>query len=89
MDFYERCDEVWTVSESSAVVLREYGYTGDIIIIENGTEMHPARREDKPAAIEKSHNDPANPILLSDCPYILKMGIPHLLQDSAYLQRYR
>ena len=46
MDFYERCDEESPVRASSAVVLREYGYTGDIIIIENGTEMRPVRSED-------------------------------------------
>lgn len=35
--FYERCDEVWTVSYSSADTLRDYGYKGDIVVMPNGT----------------------------------------------------
>lgn len=87
VDFYERCDEVWTVSESSAVVLREYGYTGDIIIIENGTEMRPVRSEDKQAAIEKFHIDAANPIFLFVGQINWKKGILRLLEAAAYLKR--
>lgn len=87
VDFYERCDEVWTVSESSAVVLREYGYTGDIIIIENGTEMRPVRSEDKQAAIEKFHIDTANPVFLFVGQINWKKGILRLLEAAAYLKR--
>ena len=87
VDFYERCDEVWTVSESSAVVLREYGYTGDIIIIENGTEMRPVRSEDKQAAIEKFHIDTANPVFLFVGQINWKKGILRLLEAAAYLKQ--
>ena len=87
VDFYERCDEVWTVSESSAVVLREYGYTGDIIIIENGTEMRPVRSEDKQAAIEKFHIDADNPVFLFVGQINWKKGILRLLEAAAYLKQ--
>ena len=87
VDFYERCDEVWTVSESSAVVLREYGYTGAIIIIENGTEMRPVRSEDKQAVIEKFHIDAANPVFLFVGQINWKKGILRLLEAAAYLKR--
>lgn len=39
IDFYERCDEVWAVSESSAQVLRDYGYKGGIVTMPNGTDI--------------------------------------------------
>lgn len=39
VDFYERCDEVWAVSESSAQVLRDYGYKGGIVTMPNGTDI--------------------------------------------------
>lgn len=39
VDFYERCDEVWAVSESSAQVLRDYGYKGDVVAMPNGTDI--------------------------------------------------
>lgn len=37
VSFYEHCDEVWTVSQSSAETLHDYGYHGNIIIMPNGT----------------------------------------------------
>ena len=37
VNFYQRCDEVWTVSQSSADTLHDYGYEGDIVILPNGT----------------------------------------------------
>ena len=50
MKFYEKCDEVWTVSQNSAETLREYGYGGDITIIENGTSLSEPFPEDERAA---------------------------------------
>lgn len=41
VNFYEKCDEVWAVSASSADTLRGYGYGGDIRIMPNGTDIHP------------------------------------------------
>ena len=39
VDFYDRCDEVWAVSESSADVLKSYGYKGRVGVISNGTDI--------------------------------------------------
>jgi len=36
---YEKCDEVWTVSQSSAQVLREYGFKGPVQVVTNGTQQ--------------------------------------------------
>lgn len=36
VDFFDRCDEVWTVSEFAAETLREYGYRGRLEIVQNG-----------------------------------------------------
>lgn len=35
--FYESVDSVWSVSEGAAQTLRNYGFRGDIVIMENGT----------------------------------------------------
>ncbi len=48
--FYDKCDEVWTVSEASAEVLRGYGYRGEIVVMENGTNLWYPTREDVLAA---------------------------------------
>ena len=51
-DFYEKCDEVWAVSRSSAEVLKDYGYHGAIRVMENGTDIHEASDEDVKRACE-------------------------------------
>jgi hypothetical protein len=35
VNFYHRCDEVWTVSQSSAETLVDYGYNGEIVVMPN------------------------------------------------------
>ncbi len=52
-DFYERCDEVWTVSQDAAGTLRSYGYKGDITVVQNGTEMRTPSPEFERRAREK------------------------------------
>jgi len=45
VNFYNRCDEVWTVNKNSADVLRDYGFEGEIQIIPNGATLrsvHPS-----------------------------------------------
>ena len=37
VQFYEKCDEVWTVNDATAEVLRGYGFKGDIVIMQNGS----------------------------------------------------
>ena len=46
VNFYQRCDEVWTVSQSSKDTLYDYGYSGEVIVMPNGTpdiDPDPAR----------------------------------------------
>ena len=49
LSFYKTCDEVWTVNKSTAGVLREYGYQGEIVIMPNGTDI--VLPEDVPDAL--------------------------------------
>ena len=62
VNFYQRCDEVWTVSQSSKETLYDYGYVGDVVVMPNGTpdiDPSPAR-----AAAAKAHFQlPDEPIL--------------------------
>ena len=44
VDYYERCDEVWAVGQSTADVLREYGYEGDIAVMPNGVSLRTAEK---------------------------------------------
>lgn len=40
VNFYNKCDEVWTVNERAAEVLHEYGYRREIVIMPNGTNTY-------------------------------------------------
>jgi len=39
VEFYNHCDEVWTVSENSAMTLESYGYKKPIYVIQNGMDI--------------------------------------------------
>lgn len=44
VDFYNQADEVWIPQASVEPTLREYGYRGRVVVVENGNDM--ARRGD-------------------------------------------
>lgn len=50
VQFFNKCDEVWTVNEATAEVLRGYGYMGEIVVMPNGTNLWYPTREDALAA---------------------------------------
>ena len=50
VDYYERCDEVWAVSDTTADVLRSYGYEGEIQVMPNGVTIRAA----KPSAVSEA-----------------------------------
>lgn len=66
VNFYEKCSEVWAVSESSADTLRGYGYSGDIRVMPNGTDVHTVTDVDVREASEKFG--------LDDTPVMLYVG---------------
>lgn len=53
VDFYNRCDEVWAVSASSAETLRSYGYQGQVRVMTNGTDIVPLQPGAAEAAAER------------------------------------
>lgn len=87
VEFYERCDEVWTVSEASARVLSGYGYKGDIVVMENGTEIRPAREEDRSAAAARFNIDLDYPVLLYVGQLNWKKNILLILEGAALLRQ--
>ncbi len=42
--FYQSADEVWAPSESTAETLKEYGFSGAVLMAPNGTDMRPPSR---------------------------------------------
>lgn len=83
--FYERCDEVWTVSYSSADTLRDYGYTGRIVVMPNGTPDVAPTDEQLALARERFHLGDA-PVFLYCGQMNWKKNIGHILEAMALLR---
>jgi len=49
--FYESADEVWVVNDLSIETLREYGYKGDVHVMENGCDIDVQYRTDETDAV--------------------------------------
>ena len=43
--FYETADDVWTVNESTIETLREYGYMGEVFVMNNGSDIPITERD--------------------------------------------
>ncbi len=87
VEFYERCDEVWAVSESSAQALAGYGYKGEIVVMENGSELRPVNPADKLAAAARFHIDLSRPVLLYVGQINWKKNILLILEGAALLKK--
>lgn len=85
IEFYDRCDEVWAVSKSSAEVLRGYGYEGDIVVMENGTELRPIVPENAERAAAQFAIPKGKPVLLYVGQMDWKKNILHILEAAALL----
>ena len=86
VNFYLRCDEVWTVSQSSAETLFDYGYNGEIVIMPNGTpDVSPSEAN---AAAARTHFQlPQTPILLYCGQMNWKKNILRILESCACLKQ--
>ncbi len=86
VNYYDKCDEVWTVSKLSAEVLKEYGYKGESHVMTNGTQQ----RQTTPEVIEEA----VERYGLGDLPVLLFVGqinwkknILRILEAAAMLQQ--
>jgi glycosyltransferase involved in cell wall biosynthesis len=84
--FYERCDEVWTVSDSAAETLRGYGYRGEIIVMPNGSQTPRADPEDRARAAQ-SFGLGGEPVFLFVGQQDWKKNIERILLAAAELNR--
>lgn len=82
VNFYQRCDEVWTVSQSSKETLYDYGYVGEVVVMPNGTpDIEPS--PDRAAAAKARFELPDEPILLYCGQMNWKKNILRILEASA------
>ena len=86
VSFYERCDEVWTVSDHAAETLRGYGFNGEIQIVHNGCEPKVPQKSWEEAARQTFHLRPVS-ILLYVGQLEYKKNIRSILEAAALLMR--
>lgn len=86
-EFYELCDEVWTVSEDAVETLYSYGYKGDITVVQNGTEI----RTPNPifvSAARKEFKLGLDPILLYVGQIDFKKNLRRTLEAATLLKKH-
>ena len=85
--FYESADEVWTVNDASVETLREYGYRGDVYIMENGCDIdirYPNPETD--ALVESRFGIPAGvPLLMYIGQHIWQKNLKMLIEALGIL----
>ncbi len=86
VDYYSRCDEVWAVSDSTAETLRGYGYTGEIQVMQNGTNLRDID-PDALAEVERRWEFGDLPVLLFVGQMDWKKNIGCILDACASLRR--
>lgn len=86
VDYYERCDEVWAVGESTADVLRGYGYTGDIVVMPNGVTLRQAE-ESALREVERRWGLGRDPLILFVGQMNWKKNILRVLEGCAALKK--
>jgi len=57
LNFFNACDEVWTVNHATADVLHEYGYEKEVFIMPNGTNLWYPTEEDRQLAAQTYHTE--------------------------------
>ena len=86
VNFYDKCDEVWAVSSSSADTLRGYGYKGNIEVMPNGTDIHPVEPEQVRAVSERYGLTDGTPVLLYVGQINWKKNLRRVLEACAQLE---
>lgn len=86
VSFYDRCDEVWAVSASSADTLRSYGYRGDIRVMPNGTDLRAVPADKAREVWAKYGLNGETPVLLYVGQINWKKNLRRVLEACARLE---
>lgn len=87
VNFYDKCDEVWTVSENSAETLKTYGYTKPIYVIGNGLDIKDVDNNLAIKAREHFGLDNNVPILLYVGQINWKKNLERILESCSLLKK--
>lgn len=86
ISFYNKCDEVWAVSEATAQVLKDYGYRKQVQVMPNGVTLRSVDAAQL-ALVESKYNLQGKPLLLFVGQINWKKNILRVLEACAELNR--
>lgn len=86
LDFFNRCDEIWVVSEEARSFLYEHGFEGNIEVFDNGTELEEASAETRARARDAFHLAPS-PALLFAGSLDHQKNLAHVFEAAALLRQ--
>ena len=84
--FFDTCDEVWAVGDKTAEVLRDYGYTGAVVTMPNGTNLIDISDDDRARARARFPLRPGVPTLMFTGQQDFKKNIETILLACAQLK---
>ena len=85
VDFYQQCDEVWAVAETSAHTLWGYGYKGRITVMPNGVSLHALDESVLPELRARYRLSPGVPLLLFVGQMNFKKNLLRILEAARLL----
>jgi len=86
VEFFNQCDEVWTVNAASAETLREYGFRREMVVMENGTDIRPLDKDVIPELLERYGLREDIPVLLYVGQINWKKNILRILEAAKLLK---
>ena len=86
LDFFNRCDEIWVVSEEAKSFLYERGFEGNIEVLENGIEQEEADATARQRAREEFHLS-GSPALLFAGSLDQQKNLSHVFEAAARLRQ--
>lgn len=89
VDYYRQVDQVWTVNQSTAQTLKDYGYKGTVDVIPNGSDtQYPENPNLREEQVRARYQLPEHvPVFLFVGQHIWQKNIKTLIQSMAYLKK--
>lgn len=89
INYFNSVDQVWTINKSSVETLREYGFTGPVEVVYNGTDFQPIADPDKALADANAflQTAPDERVFLFVGQHIWAKGLKVLIESLRHLRR--
>lgn len=87
VNFFNKCDAVWTVNAGTADVLRDYGFGGKITVMENGTNFETISESTIRNVKQKIHYSQTVPMFLFVGQHNTKKNLDAVIEACAIIKQ--